>query len=45
MQVFLELKFLTKMESIWGQGILALAEYSMGNAFNVKDLFFLPAEQ
>lgn len=40
MQVFLELKILTKMESFWGQGIPALAEYSMGNAFNVKDLFF-----
>ena len=50
---FLRINDFNYLESIWGQGIPALAEYSTGNAFNVKyffltvdeRFFFLTAEQ
>ena len=36
---FFRIKNFNHLESIWGQGIPGLAEYSTGNAFNVKYFF------
>lgn len=35
----LKIKIFNHLESIWGKGIPAFAEYSMGSDFDVKGLF------
>lgn len=35
----LRIKIFNHLESIWGKGIPAFAEYSMGSAFDVKGIY------